>query len=45
MENTDTTIFILFSSKKYKATQAIFGHCPLSLISQSTIKLAHEALY
>jgi hypothetical protein len=32
-------------NKKYKAAQAIFGHCPLSLISQSTIKLAHKALY
>lgn len=32
-------------NKQYKAAQAIFGTCPLSLISQSTIKLAHKALY
>ena len=32
-------------NKKYRAAQTIFGHCPLSLISQSTIKLAHKALH
>lgn len=32
-------------NRKYRAAQAIFSHCPLSLISQSTIKLAHKALY
>ena len=32
-------------NKQYKAAQAIFGNYPLCLISQSTIKLAHKALY
>jgi hypothetical protein len=32
-------------NKKYKAAQTIFGNYPLSLASQSTIKLAHKVLY
>ncbi|CAF3413477.1 unnamed protein product [Rotaria sp. Silwood1] len=30
---------------KYKAAQAIFGHCLSSVASLATIKLAHKALY
>ncbi|UJR32839.1 hypothetical protein I4U23_020301 [Adineta vaga] len=32
-------------NKKYRAAQAIFGNSPLTLASQSTIKLAHKALH
>ncbi|CAF1136639.1 unnamed protein product [Adineta ricciae] len=32
-------------NKDYTAAQAIFGSCPLTLASQSTIKLAHKALH
>ena len=32
-------------NKQYRAAKTIFGSCPLSLASQSTIKLAHKVLY
>jgi hypothetical protein len=32
-------------NRKYKAAQVIFGGFPLSLASQSTLKLAHKVLY
>ncbi|UJR32840.1 hypothetical protein I4U23_020302 [Adineta vaga] len=32
-------------NKKYRAAQAIFGNSPLTLASQSTIKLAHKVLF
>ena len=32
-------------NRQYQAARAIFGGCPFSIASQSTIKLAHKALY
>ncbi|CAF1136676.1 unnamed protein product [Adineta ricciae] len=32
-------------NRKYRAAQAIFGSCPLTLASQSTIKIAHKILF
>ena len=32
-------------NRQYKAAQNIFGHCPISLASQTTIKIGHKVLY
>lgn len=32
-------------NKKYRVAQAIFGKCPISLASQTAIRVAHKALY
>ena len=32
-------------NREYKAARAIFGDCPISLVSRNSIKLAHKVLY